>query len=278
MNQIDINAIILAGGAGSRLGGVDKALLEHDGETLLARLVTALAPRVSQIVIVGHPRDLRVETDASIIWTLEDPPGGGPLAGLEAGVRVLLDPSTKSARGISAEGTSDSESWFFAFACDQPFADRAIHPLLRAASGLAPSLGSGVALSPSSGAARSLGPSPGSASRLKSGTVPSPNFGSAPAPSSGKAPNPGPGSAPNEVVPTEGIIGVDHTGRFQALTAIYRLDAVTRVLAELGPTAGLPMRALTKKLDLVTTELPLGASQDVDTPADIKALGIARPL
>lgn len=272
MNQIDINAIILAGGAGSRLGGVDKALLEHDGETLLARLVTALAPRVSQIVIVGHPRDLRVETDAKIIWALEDPPGGGPLAGLEAGVRVLLGPSTESARGISTEGASDSESWFFAFACDQPFADRAIHPLLQAASGLAPSPGSGAAPSPGPS------PSPGSASRLKSGTVPSPNFGSAPAPSSGKAPNPGPGSAPNEVVPTEGIIGVDHTGRFQALTAIYRLDAVARVLAELGPTAGLPMRALTKKLDLVTTELPLGASQDVDTPADIKALGIARPL
>ncbi|XBH22762.1 nucleotidyltransferase family protein [Jonesiaceae bacterium BS-20] len=257
MNQIDINAIILAGGAGARLGGVDKALLEHDGETLLARLVTALASRVSQIVIVGHPRDLRVETDAQIIWTLEDPPAGGPLAGLEAGVRVLLGPSTESTRGISTEGASDSESWFFAFACDQPFADRAIHPLLQAASGIA-SPSPGLAPSPSSDTA----PSPGSGSGSGSGTAPSPNFG----------------LAPNEAVPTEGIIGVDHSGRFQALTAIYRLDAVTRVLAELGPTTGLPMRALTKKLDLVTTELPLGASQDVDTPADFKALGIARPL
>ena len=37
------DAVVLAGGRGSRLGGVDKATLELDGSTLLGRTLAALA-------------------------------------------------------------------------------------------------------------------------------------------------------------------------------------------------------------------------------------------
>jgi molybdenum cofactor guanylyltransferase len=38
--------VILAGGQGSRMGGVDKALLRLGGETLLARVERRIAPQV----------------------------------------------------------------------------------------------------------------------------------------------------------------------------------------------------------------------------------------
>ena len=49
-----IGAVILAAGAGTRMGGAAKALLEHDGRTFLSAIVeTAQASDV--VVVVGPP-------------------------------------------------------------------------------------------------------------------------------------------------------------------------------------------------------------------------------
>ncbi|QWC86453.1 NTP transferase domain-containing protein [Nocardioidaceae bacterium] len=76
--------VVLAGGGGERLGGRDKALLERDGRTLLDRLLAEL-DHARDVVVVGPRRD----GDRDVAWAREDPAGGGPAAGLVAGLRAL---------------------------------------------------------------------------------------------------------------------------------------------------------------------------------------------
>ena len=77
-------AVILAGGNASRMSGVDKMMVEVGGRGLLLRALDAVA-EASPVVVVGPRR----EVDAPVVWTREDPPGTGPVAGLAAGLAVL---------------------------------------------------------------------------------------------------------------------------------------------------------------------------------------------
>lgn len=71
-----------------RLGGADKASIEVDGTTLLERAVSATSA-VEEVVVVGEP----VPTSRAVTWAREDPPRGGPAAGVLAGLDALrLDP------------------------------------------------------------------------------------------------------------------------------------------------------------------------------------------
>ncbi|MGA8209245.1 MAG: NTP transferase domain-containing protein, partial [Nocardioidaceae bacterium] len=67
-----------------RLGGVAKASLEVDGLSLLDRSLRAAAT-ADEVVVVGA----RVPTRHHVSWTVEDPPSGGPAAGLLAGLDRL---------------------------------------------------------------------------------------------------------------------------------------------------------------------------------------------
>jgi molybdopterin-guanine dinucleotide biosynthesis protein A len=69
------------------MGGADKAALEVDGVTLLERSLAATIG-VAEVVVVGEP----VPTSRSVSWTREDPPGGGPAAGLLAGLDRFATP------------------------------------------------------------------------------------------------------------------------------------------------------------------------------------------
>lgn len=77
-------AVILTGGTGVRLGGVDKASIEIAGQTLLEHALTATAV-ADEVVVVGP----QVPSTRPVTWTREDPPGGGPAAGLLAGLDAL---------------------------------------------------------------------------------------------------------------------------------------------------------------------------------------------
>ena len=79
-----IGAVVLAGGGSTRLGGSDKASIEIDGLTLLERTLDALVD-VDSVVVVGDP----VPTTRPVTFTREDPHGGGPAAGLLAGLRAF---------------------------------------------------------------------------------------------------------------------------------------------------------------------------------------------
>ncbi|MEU1307491.1 NTP transferase domain-containing protein [Streptomyces cinnamoneus] len=78
----DYDAVVLAGGAARRLGGADKPAVRVGGRSLLDRVLSACAG-AGRTVVVGPRRP----TARPVTWTREEPPGGGPLAGLAAGLR-----------------------------------------------------------------------------------------------------------------------------------------------------------------------------------------------
>jgi len=78
-----ITAVILAGGRGTRLGGVEKGLLDWQGRPLLAHLIDALAPQVDGILLNANRAHERYAIfGLPIICDSPDFAGLGPLAGL----------------------------------------------------------------------------------------------------------------------------------------------------------------------------------------------------
>ncbi|MGW2048724.1 NTP transferase domain-containing protein [Streptomyces sp. NPDC001858] len=76
------DAVVLAGGGARRLGGADKPGVRVGGRALLDRVLGACAD-ARTTVVVADPR----RTARAVRWAREDPPGGGPVAALEAGLR-----------------------------------------------------------------------------------------------------------------------------------------------------------------------------------------------
>lgn len=80
-----IDAIILTGGKGERLGGADKASLRIDGDRMVTRSLAAVRDAgVGTYVVAGDPSD---SVDAPTVR--EEPAFGGPAAGVAAGVQYL---------------------------------------------------------------------------------------------------------------------------------------------------------------------------------------------
>jgi molybdopterin-guanine dinucleotide biosynthesis protein A len=79
-------AVVLAGGRAARLGGQPKPQLDVGGRTMLSAVLTALdgaAPRV----VVGPPQPV----PAGVLLVREEPPGGGPVPALAAGLAAVGD-------------------------------------------------------------------------------------------------------------------------------------------------------------------------------------------
>jgi molybdopterin-guanine dinucleotide biosynthesis protein A len=76
--------LVLTGGTGRRLGGVDKAALQVGGMPLLDRVLSAVSADVD-VVVVGDP----VATSRPVTFCREDPAGGGPAAAVLAGLDQL---------------------------------------------------------------------------------------------------------------------------------------------------------------------------------------------
>lgn len=107
------DALVLAGGAGARLGGVSKAEVAVAGRAMLDHVLDATRAAV-RVVVVGDATLAR----PGVVTTLEDPPLGGPVAGIAAGLAALAPPAA---------------AHVLVLACDMPFAARAVPDLLAAA-------------------------------------------------------------------------------------------------------------------------------------------------
>ncbi|NYE36217.1 molybdopterin-guanine dinucleotide biosynthesis protein A [Nocardioides cavernae] len=88
--DVDVTAsgfcgVVLAGGTAARMDGVDKSGVELGGRTLLAYALDALLD-ADEVVVVGPS----VPTERPVTFVTEDPPRGGPVAGLLTGVDALL--------------------------------------------------------------------------------------------------------------------------------------------------------------------------------------------
>ncbi|SEO67889.1 molybdenum cofactor guanylyltransferase [Trujillonella endophytica] len=80
-------AVVLAGGRAARLGGQAKPQLEVGGRSMLAAVLAAVADARTRLV-VGPPQPV----PAGVQVLREQPPGGGPVAAMRAGLaRVDTD-------------------------------------------------------------------------------------------------------------------------------------------------------------------------------------------
>ena len=109
----DLSAVVLAGGRGTRLGGIDKPGLSVGGRTLLATVIAAAREAgASRIIVVGPQRPgLRAR------FVREEPPGAGPFAALCRGLAELDGPGA---------GRQDRPGQVAVLAADLPFL-RAAH-------------------------------------------------------------------------------------------------------------------------------------------------------
>ena len=106
----EFDAILLAGGRGSRRGGVSKADLTVGGRRLLDVVLEAVR-YARTTVVVGQ-----VAAPDGVLVTLEDPPGTGPAAGIVAGLEAVAQPA----------------GWTVVLACDLPGVQAAVPRLLAA--------------------------------------------------------------------------------------------------------------------------------------------------
>jgi molybdopterin-guanine dinucleotide biosynthesis protein A len=84
--------IILAGGRGSRMGGVDKGLQLLRGRPMIEWVLERLTPQVAEIIINANQNIERYESYGHRV--VPDEIGGfaGPLAGLHAGLKAAREP------------------------------------------------------------------------------------------------------------------------------------------------------------------------------------------
>jgi molybdopterin-guanine dinucleotide biosynthesis protein A len=104
----NIIGLILAGGQGRRLGGVDKAFVSLGGETMIARTVARARPQVGELLINANGDPARFA--ALSVPVLPDCIGGflGPLAGILTGLTWMRENRPKA-------------RWLASFSCDSPF-------------------------------------------------------------------------------------------------------------------------------------------------------------
>ena len=88
----DVTGIVLAGGLGRRMGGVDKGLVELDGRPMVAHVIARLMPQVSTILVNANQNTERYASLGHPV--VPDAVGGfaGPLAGLHAGLSHTKTP------------------------------------------------------------------------------------------------------------------------------------------------------------------------------------------
>lgn len=87
-----ITGLVLAGGQGRRMGGVDKGLAPLRGRPMIAWVLERFAPQVDEVLVNANQN--RAEYEAFGHRVVGDEIGGfaGPLAGLHAGLRAAAHP------------------------------------------------------------------------------------------------------------------------------------------------------------------------------------------
>jgi molybdenum cofactor guanylyltransferase len=99
---MQITAVILAGGRGMRMGGIDKGLVDYQGKPMVAQVLARIQPQVAQVIINAN-RNLAIyqQYGTTVVADATDQ-FDGPLAGFQAG---------------AAQATTD---WIVTVPCDSP--------------------------------------------------------------------------------------------------------------------------------------------------------------
>ena len=88
----DISGLVLAGGRGSRMGGVDKGLQNHQGMSLALHALLRLQPQVGAVMINANRNLGAYEAMGVPVWPDALPDYPGPLAGLLTGLERCETP------------------------------------------------------------------------------------------------------------------------------------------------------------------------------------------
>ncbi len=115
-----ITGLVLCGGRGSRMGGVEKALLPLGDGTLLSAVLARLEPQVGALALNANRAFDRYASFGLPVWPDETTDLPGPLAGWLAALNRI-----------------DSD-WLLSVPCDAPNLPADLAPRLAAACGTAP--------------------------------------------------------------------------------------------------------------------------------------------
>ena len=113
--MIAVTGLVLAGGQGSRMGGVDKGLAPFRGRPMVAHVLERLAPQVDEVLVNANRNPEAYAAFGHRVIADEIPGFAGPLAGFERGLA--------HARGELVATVP----------CDSPFLPPDLVPRLRAA-------------------------------------------------------------------------------------------------------------------------------------------------
>jgi molybdopterin-guanine dinucleotide biosynthesis protein A len=86
ITQQHITGLILAGGRGMRMGGVDKGLQTLQGKPMIMHVMQRLQPQVDRIMINANQNLDRYRDFSFPVWSDEKNDYAGPLAGMQAGL------------------------------------------------------------------------------------------------------------------------------------------------------------------------------------------------
>lgn len=87
-----ITGLVLAGGRGSRMGGLDKGLQPHLGQPLAQHALQRLAPQVGALALNANRHLARYAEMGVPVWPDALPDHPGPLAGFMAGLAGCATP------------------------------------------------------------------------------------------------------------------------------------------------------------------------------------------
>jgi molybdopterin-guanine dinucleotide biosynthesis protein A len=86
MPTIEVTGIVLAGGQGSRMGGVDKGLQPFRGKPMVAHAIERLSTQVDELLVNANRNPAEYERFGCRVIADEIPGFAGPLAGFERGL------------------------------------------------------------------------------------------------------------------------------------------------------------------------------------------------
>ena len=86
MPSAEVTGLVLAGGQGSRMGGVDKGLQLFRGKPMVAHVIERLGPQVDEILINANRNPADYERFGHRVIADEIEGFAGPLAGFERGL------------------------------------------------------------------------------------------------------------------------------------------------------------------------------------------------
>jgi molybdenum cofactor guanylyltransferase len=86
----DFAAVILTGGKGARMGGVNKSLIEIEGASIISKILQVLSPLFKEIIIAG--KSIGTEIPDGVKNVTDRFADCGPLAGIDAAFSVTKAP------------------------------------------------------------------------------------------------------------------------------------------------------------------------------------------